>query len=206
MGFMTLGVGAGLQEPQLWPVLLPAVGLYALHHALAKSALFLGVGVIQASQARRLVLAGMALPAMALSGAPLTSGLSAKIALKNGLAGLPAPWAGLLPALLPLAALGTALLMARLLFLLARLPPHGGSGLVAPWWMLVASGVLLPWMQPSAAAGIAVWANAGWPILLAAVITALVAHRGMAAPALPPGDILLGLERGLQYLHRLMQR
>jgi len=29
MGFMTLAVGAGLLAPQLWPVLLPAVGLYA---------------------------------------------------------------------------------------------------------------------------------------------------------------------------------
>jgi formate hydrogenlyase subunit 3/multisubunit Na+/H+ antiporter MnhD subunit len=202
MGFMTLGVGAGLLAPQLWPVLLPAVGLYALHHALAKSALFLGVGVAQANAGRRWVLVGMALSALALAGAPLTSGLLAKTALKAGLAGLPAPWDALLPVLLPLAALGTALLMARLLFLLAHIQAHGGSGLAAPWWMLVALGTLLPWVLPSAV--MAAWPGALWPILLAAAIAALLVRSGLRARALPPGDILLVLERGLQYLRHLL--
>lgn len=198
MGFMTMGVGAGLLAPQLWPVLLPAVGLYALHHALAKSALFLGVGVIQTGADRRWVLVGMALPALSLAGAPLTSGLLAKTALKAGLAGLPAPWDALLPVLLPLAALGTALLMARLLLLLAHIQAHGGSGLAAPWWMLVALGALLPWIRP--AFNIGTWVSALWPILLAAAIAALFVRSGLRAPALPPGDILLFMERMLHHL------
>ena len=143
-------------------------------------------------------MAGMALPALALAGAPLSSGLLAKTALKTGLAGLPAPWDILLPALLPLAALGTALLMARLLWLLARMQAHGGSGLVAPWGMLVGLGTLLPWVLPSA--DMAAWPGALWPILLAAAVAALIARSGMRAPALPPGDILLIVERGLRFL------
>jgi formate hydrogenlyase subunit 3/multisubunit Na+/H+ antiporter MnhD subunit len=203
MGFMTLGVGAGLLAPQLWPVLLPAVGLYALHHALAKSALFLGVGVIQTGAARRWVLAGMALPALALAGAPLSSGLLVKAALKAGLAGLPAPWDSLLPMLLPLAALGTALLMARLLFLLlGRAQTQKGSGMAVPWGVLVVLGALLPWVQPSA--DIATWPSALWPILLAVAISALVARNVKRAPALPPGDILLIAEHVLRYLRRFL--
>lgn len=65
---------AGLLAPAAWPLLLPALGLYALHHALAKSALFLGVGLIQAHGVQRVRLVLLGLPALALAGAPLTSG------------------------------------------------------------------------------------------------------------------------------------
>jgi formate hydrogenlyase subunit 3/multisubunit Na+/H+ antiporter MnhD subunit len=49
MGFLTVGLGAGLLAPEAWPMLLPAVLLYAAHHGLAKGALFLGVGVAGAA-------------------------------------------------------------------------------------------------------------------------------------------------------------
>jgi len=45
MGFMLTGIGIGLSAPVAWPAALSAVLLYALHHGLAKGALFLGVGV-----------------------------------------------------------------------------------------------------------------------------------------------------------------
>lgn len=199
MGFMTQGVGAGLLAPQLWPALLPAVGLYALHHALAKSALFLGVGVIQTGTTRGWVLAGMALPALALAGAPLSSGLLAKTALKTSLAGLPAPWDGLLPVLLPLAALGTALLMARLLLLLAAELAHGASrGLAAPWWGLVFLGIALPrLLAPLPAMDLGALLTAIWPVLLATVLAWAAVRRGLTPPMLPAGDLVVPLERGL---------
>lgn len=102
MGFMTLGVGVGLAVPQSWPLLLPAVTLYALHHALAKSALFLGTGVALEAGGRPWVLAGLALPALAMAGAPLTPGWLAKVALKAGLRDLSTPWAELANTLIPL--------------------------------------------------------------------------------------------------------
>ena len=45
MGLMTMAVGLGMAWPQVWPAALSAVLIYALHHALAKGALFLGVGM-----------------------------------------------------------------------------------------------------------------------------------------------------------------
>jgi hydrogenase-4 component B len=201
MGFMTLGVGAGLAAPGLWPLLLPAVGLYALHHALAKSALFLGAGLIRVRGAHPARLVALAVPALALAGAPLSGGMAAKTELKIALADLAAPWPQLLAALLPLAAFGTALLMARLLWLAwhkSRNAPAAAAattGIDAPWLTLVLASAGLAW----AAAPPDAWAHAlraaplldaAWPPL-AATLLGLIAARGRwRAPALPPGDVL----------------
>ncbi len=208
MGFMTLGVGAGLAAPGLWPLLLPAVGLYALHHALAKSALFLGVGVAQARGGRPAVLAGLALPALALAGAPLTSGALAKVEMKVAVAALPGPWSVLLEGLLPLAAAGTALLMARLLWLAAR--QAGGAarpGLLAPWLAGLAAVAVLPgWLAAEGAwaraLGGGAWVAALWPLALAAALAWAALRRRWRAPAVPPGDVLPLLERAWAALRR----
>lgn len=204
MGFMTLGVGAGLTAPWLWPVLLPAVELYALHHALAKSALFLGAGVALQVGGRPWVLAGLALPALALAGAPLTSGWLAKAALKGGLAGLPAPWAELAGMLLPLAAVGTTLLMARLLWLVRSQNGKGqAAGLTPPWLAWTVVGLVLPWGLVSALALSAEWtglATATWPVLLGLVLAMIALRGSMHAPAIPPGDLVVPVERLLQVL------
>ncbi|MBK6864999.1 MAG: NADH/ubiquinone/plastoquinone (complex I) [Ideonella sp.] len=192
MGYLTLGVGAGLAAPQSWPLLLPAVCLYALHHALAKSALFLGVGVAKACGGRAWVLAGMALPALALAGAPFTSGMAAKLQLKAALPALPGFELG---AWLALAAVGTALLMTRLLLLLAAEVAHGGSwALALPWGALVVIGVTLPWVLVPALTAGALWA-AAWPVGLALVFAAVGLRLGIKAPQLPPGDLVVPLER-----------
>lgn len=197
MGYMSLGVGAGLVVPDLWPTLLPAVGLYAAHHALAKSALFLGVGVARAHGGRPWVLVGMALPALALAGAPLTSGMGAKLALKSALAGLPASWEALLSWWLPLAALGTALLMARLLLLVAAEPARSGAaGLASSWWALVFLGLGLPWVLHRVPDAGALW-TATWPVALALTLAAGAWRLGLHPPRLPPGDLILPLERWL---------
>ena len=57
-----------------------------LHHALAKSALFPGVGATgtaASARLRALFPIGQILPALALAGAPLTSGALAKLYLKE---------------------------------------------------------------------------------------------------------------------------
>jgi hydrogenase-4 component B len=216
MGFMTLGVGAGLSAPALWPLLLPAVGLYALHHALAKSALFLGAGLIRLHGARPARLTALALPALALAGAPLTSGMLAKTELKLALAQLAAPWPDVLAWVLPLAALGTALLMARLLWLLrdryAAAAPPAGSALApgrldTPWLLLVLASAGLAWaMAPQPlpqALSPGALLNAAWPPLAAATLGIVALRLRWRAPALPPGDVLLPLHWGLAYLKRL---
>ncbi|MFN3750294.1 MAG: complex I subunit 5 family protein [Thiobacillus sp.] len=210
MGYLSLGVGAGLLSPAAWPLLLPALGLYALHHALAKSALFLGAGLFHAHGANAPRRAALALPALALAGAPLTSGVLAKTGLKQALAALPGPWPDLVSALLPWAALGTALLMARLLWLAWRLAASDAAaatprGLLAPWLAAVLASALLPWGLASDEARrhaleLATLAAATWPPLAAvALATAAVVLR-LRAPALPPGDLLQPLAHGIERL------
>lgn len=213
LGFMTVGVGAGLLAPGLWLVLLPAVGLYALHHALTKSALFLGAGVVLHTGGRAWVLAGLALPALALAGAPFTSGWLAKSALKGGLAGLPAPWGDLMGLSLPLAAVGTTLLMARLLWLASRLPGRPGdtrfaaSGLAPPWLAWTVVGLILPWgLVPSALySGWTALTAAIWPVLLGVVLAMIASRLRMPVPAIPPGDLVVPVERMLRVLTRLQR-
>jgi formate hydrogenlyase subunit 3/multisubunit Na+/H+ antiporter MnhD subunit len=205
MGYMTLGVGAGLAEPALWPLLLSAVGLYALHHALAKSALFLGVGLLRVRGATPARLVFLALPALALAGAPLTSGILAKTQLKQALAGLAAPWPGLLAALLPLAALGTALLMARLLWLVREkypAPAASLTGLHAPWLLGVLASAALVWVvaPPTHVTRSEVLLDAAWPLLVAGILVWLALRLPLRAPGLPPGDILQPMQTCLARL------
>lgn len=195
MGFLTLGVGAGLAAPGAWPLLWPAVAFYALHHALAKSALFLGIGVADRFGATTWVLGGLALPAMALAGAPFTGGMLAKLELKAGLATLAAPWHDVIVVVLPLAAVGTALLMVRLFVLVAGRSASGGArhGLAVPWSMLLLAVTLLPWWQaadPAGALALDTLFGAGWPLIAALVLWRLArAWRGVW-PVIPAGDIV----------------
>lgn len=210
MGFLTLAVGAGLLAPQAWPLLLPAIGFYALHHALAKGALFLGEGVARRRGCDAPVWAGLALPALALAGAPLTSGALAKMQLLAALSGLPAP--GWLAWVLALAASGTALLMLRFLWLLWRgrgQGQGGGAGLLLPWLVLPAVISLL-WLAADAGAvarglsGAGLW-SAAWPPLLAAGLALLPWRRVGWLAAIPPGDVLLWLQRGAAWVRRFVR-
>jgi formate hydrogenlyase subunit 3/multisubunit Na+/H+ antiporter MnhD subunit len=201
MGFMTLAVGAGLLLPRAWPLLLPAIGLYALHHGVAKGALFLGVGVAQRFGRNGWVMAGLLVPALALAGAPFTSGALAKTALKIALADLPAPWPELLAWTLPLAAMGTGLLMVRLLLLTPRGSNQDeGISLLPPWLALLAAVAALAWLHADTGAVAAVLsgpgrASAAWPVLAAALLAYAAWRRGWRGPAIPPGDVLVWLER-----------
>jgi len=138
MGSMAIGTGVLLLMPSLAGVVLPAIALYALHHGLAKGALFLSVGVAgwtprgpsgasPPNPARRFptwwtpsVLIGASIPALALAGAPFTSGAGAKTALKGALGELGGPWYAILDPFLLVAAAGTTLLMIRFLFTLRQ--------------------------------------------------------------------------------------
>ncbi|MDP2367112.1 complex I subunit 5 family protein [Rhodoferax sp.] len=221
MGLMSVGVGAGLLAPQAWPALLPAVTLYALHHAFAKGLLFLGVGLAaRAAGAGPGILLGQLLPALSLAGAPLTSGALAKTHLKDALAMLPAPWPHWLAWLLPLAAVGTSVLMIRFLFITAgaRAPTQAvAPGLWRAWWLLwllwllgfawlahTVSWPRAPELLAQALAPGGLWSGL-WPVAAGALIVALVMlpplRRVLArVPPIPPGDLLLPIERALHWL------
>lgn len=224
MGFPLMGIGLALAEPTLWPWLGAAVALYALHHGLAKGALFLGVGMapeLTARGARRwLVLGGLLLPALALAGAPLTSGALAKGALKPFVIAAPGVLAGVLPLLLSLAAIGTTLLMAR--FLVVLWPQESSAHEIdARMWcgwglliagLLVCSAGILPFVgdgEPAAMSPGKFWA-AFWPVGVGVLLAVLIWRRpGRArrtAPLVPPGDLLVPLERALAPLAEFFAR
>lgn len=210
MGFVTVAVGVALTVPAAAPAAITAATLYAFHHALAKGALFLGVSLagVATPWARTVWMLGVALPALGLAGAPLTSGYAAKAALK---AALPAGFDGLAVAL-TLAAAGTSLVMLRTGWLLrgnAGGGVHGPNGAMWAGWGLLVALSLLGWPAVGRVADLwpttaGVWFSAIWPLLLGAALAVLVAAwRRRAAGgrdlAVPPGDLLaplLALARG----------
>ncbi len=212
MGLITIGVGTLLLVPENYvSVALTGVLLYALHHGLAKGALFLGVGLIGTS---RWVVAALLLPALALSGLPLTSGAIAKAGLKSGVEHLPDGWAGTLETLLPLAAVGTTLLMVRFLQLMWQRATNEkqAAPLLWPVWgaLLVAVAVVMPlWPDASYATSKSleaekIWVST-WPILLGVLLGAGFALLTRPMPALarftlPAGDVLPLMQRAPRWL------
>jgi formate hydrogenlyase subunit 3/multisubunit Na+/H+ antiporter MnhD subunit len=216
MGLITVLVGAGLLAPEHWPVAQTAILLYALHHGLAKGALFLGVGVAQAAgtRARGWVGLGLVLPALALAGAPWTSGALAKTALKSATGALSPAWMDWLSVLLPLAAVGTTLLMVRFLVVVwPREPDHGHltAGLWLPWTVLLGAVALTLPLWPSAAApnvNLTDWSktwSAAGPVLAGAFV-GLAVWKWKRPPArfpeIPAGDLLALLERSAAAFRR----
>lgn len=218
MGIMTVAVGGILLAPQTAQALALTVAFFALHHGLAKSALFLGAGLARAdlmAKGRRSLLWGLALPSLALAGAPLTSGMLAKSAMVAGGTALPDHWSRLLYVALPLASVATALLMARFLVLVSR-ERGSGRGRAAPlawlaWLAAVALVVTLPWrVRPTLShEPLLQQAVAGsWPIAVALLLAggALWAWRLLgrpSVPTIPEGDVLAPLEFVLTRLGRV---
>jgi formate hydrogenlyase subunit 3/multisubunit Na+/H+ antiporter MnhD subunit len=221
MGFLNVGIGIGLAAPEAGPLVTTSVVVYALHHGLAKGSLFLGVGVARSGTAaverRPAVAAGLGLGALALAGAPLTSGHVAKTALKEAAALAPGGWYGWLNVLLPLAAVGTTLLMGRLLWVvLGRELGSGGTekrGLWLPWALLLAATPVSVWIAPflfaleetgSWSISLEVLWTSAWPVALGLAILWLGRDllRGRETVRIPPGDLLVLGERALAAARR----
>jgi formate hydrogenlyase subunit 3/multisubunit Na+/H+ antiporter MnhD subunit len=205
MGFIMIGVGVWLLGGDLRETALIAVGLYAIHHALAKGALFLGVAFAGVNKAVPLLLL---LPALALAGLPLTSGSVAKAALKSLTDQLAGGWAEALSLGLSLAAIGTTLLMARFLWLIWHTPaPHKPMprSMWLTWFALLAcvAGLLFTLPQASTAVSESLKESkltaAVTPIAVGAAISALVAliaklgagRLTLRLPLVAAGDVLI---------------
>jgi len=197
MGVVTAVIGMGLTWAQNDGGI--AVAFYAAHHALAKGAMFLAVGVFAACGARwRLpVLAGTALVALGLAGLPLSGGALAKLAIKAPLGH------GAFAVLTTLSAAGTAALMFHFLQRLQQSFAHepdaaAAVGLILPWIGLVVSAFALPWLffsgliapDPDMFSAYALW-SAGWPIILGAAVWAAFATFGQSLKRIPEGDIVV---------------
>jgi formate hydrogenlyase subunit 3/multisubunit Na+/H+ antiporter MnhD subunit len=217
MGLMVAALGAILAAPAAAPALLPAIAIYAVHHGLAKGALFFAVGVVQArARGRQAALLIAAIAALAIAGLPLTAGALAKALLKYPLEDSGGEAAAAVAALLPWSAMATTLLMARFLHVLSRGEVHGGRPLPrieallwAPFALTAAASQLLPWAivvaDPELSAGPALAAAAlwegTWPMLLAAALAvlALAAQRReprWRLPRVPEGDLVALMPSG----------
>jgi formate hydrogenlyase subunit 3/multisubunit Na+/H+ antiporter MnhD subunit len=206
MGLLTAGLGIALAAPRLWPLLVPVLALFALHHALVKAALFLGVGVSRAGRLGRAVRPALLLLALALAGAPLTGGALVKLWLDEYVGLLPTLPADILAALLPATGVTSTVLMLRFVWLMRAEAP-GGEGvgrtrarpqaflvlsmlaLVSPWLLLAQWAPGIGWLALSP---YALWKTA-WPILLG-LLPALLLLRWPLRWHLPPGDLVVLLE------------
>ncbi len=193
MGLMTLTLGIGLGSPEDWPLLQSILLLFALHHALAKGALFQGLGV--AGRARL----GLWLPALALAGLPYTGGALAKSLLKEQVHLLPETWSGMAVWVLLLGSVGTTLLMARFLYLAWRDGDAVARTGPLSWWLLLSGMLLLPWLWPLPVERFNPFWGALWPILLGAglawlVYSGLFSQLFVRVPGIPPGDLLIPVE------------
>ncbi|MDQ2070694.1 complex I subunit 5 family protein [Natronospira bacteriovora] len=202
MGLISAGIGAALMDPAIAPALLAAVTLFALHHGLAKTALFLSVDMATERPvlARRLVW----LPAIALAGAPLSSGALAKVNLKSH-------WPDFLTGLEPLlliSSVATTLLLTRFLVLLWQSGNEAASdrdGVPAaiPWLLLLLAGLTVPWVATHGFAGLAPLSTTApfRPDYLLETLLPVVAGLMLATaawrlngerwrPNIPPGDLI----------------
>jgi formate hydrogenlyase subunit 3/multisubunit Na+/H+ antiporter MnhD subunit len=198
MGFIATVLGMALATGNGGATLTAA--FYAAHHVLAKGALFLAVGVVAASGARRWwpVLLPAALLALGFSGLPLTGGGLAKLAVKPPLGD------GVVSQLATLAGAGSTLLM---LHFIHRLRSSATSdvetvappGLAWPWLAMAFAAVAIPWVVfltvgigtlADALAPSALWA-ALWPVLLGGVLAVGLRRFAHHLPRVPAGDIVV---------------
>lgn len=187
MGLVSAVFGIVASQPQLAGAALPALVLFAVHHSLVKSALFLGIGAWERIGARTWLMIVLAVPALALAGAPLTAGAIAKEGLGGALAG-----AG--PDLLfMLSALGTALLMIRLFWLLRLRPARRASGGGATLTVAATAAALSLWL-PFTPADLSFSAGGVAPLAVALGLAAgfwtLTRSGALKLPRIPPGDLL----------------
>jgi formate hydrogenlyase subunit 3/multisubunit Na+/H+ antiporter MnhD subunit len=190
-----MGLTLGIAETPLH------AAFYALHHMLAKGALFLGVGLALASgpTGRALVLPLALLLALGFGGLPPTGGALAKAAVKPELG------EGLASAAAMLSAFGSTALMLHFVQRLraAMLAAPGATpswGLGGPWLLLGAAALFLPWALYDAVTGKApevIWTISTIAPVLAGAGFALFWNRIFPrVPEVPAGDVLVFAERG----------
>lgn len=192
ISYLLMIVALAWQDPQNLSLWIALLAFYAVHHGLAKGALFLGAGLTSGYQLARWQFALLFVPALALAGMPFTSGAVVKNLLKDSMNS--SLFEAYLP-LLTLASLATALLVIRALSCMWR--DQKQQGLLPAKNTQIYSCVLLslmpiviplswPLMHQSFiySFGLAsVW-ELLWPIALAAVIAIVFLFKPVRLPKL----------------------
>ena len=167
---------------------------------------------------------GTGIAALALAGAPFTSGMIAKTALKSTVDLLEGPWSEWLNFLLPFAAVGTSLLMICFLRLIRpdnSKDDHLSAGLWLPWMFLVFLVIFAVWYLAEARLAVSKALNpktlwvATWPVGLSVGLYSIFYFYGRKSERkiehiIPAGDILaifdrIPLETISNWLQKLLQ-
>ncbi|MDO5626696.1 MAG: complex I subunit 5 family protein [Mobilicoccus sp.] len=225
MGFLGAVVGVALARPDLAGACITAALIYAVHHGLAKGALFLGVSVWkrhaspQTPGRRLVVVAGLVLASLAVVGSPLSAGSVGKYAAKEAIKG-----ATILEVepydLLPWVATGSTLLLLRFAWILrgSDTEPTPERSELTAWSVLVLTSVSVPWLLSGAWVPLSdvpgldpvtLW-DATWPVLVGLAVGGLVwllARRrdwsaGLWRDRLPVGDVVVPVEAASRGLGR----
>lgn len=210
MGVVAAMVGAG------WIAGLPETprlaGLYAVHHALAKGALFLVVGAwaLAAPRHRRAFIAPIAVLSLALAGLPLTGGAVAKEAAKEAFAS--SPFATVLLVLATCSSIASAALMTRFVRRLAAEPAATDEGRSRSWWALAlpclalgVASIVAPWAIAFSSGSLASlgWKalsvggilSAAWPVAIGVFVAYAIGERLAGVRPRPEGIAMAVLER-----------
>ncbi len=191
MGLMSFLLGLALFDAALAKTALPGILMFVMHHGLAKAALFIGAGATKYARGQGagtfLLLAALALPALALAGAPFTSGIQIKYLMKE-LAST-GPMSSVTGLLLPLSSLGTTLLMTHFLCRIFQAMKPANKAYprdqALVWLVMVAASDGLPFvsvqgfeMLPSAwqADTDFIWGGL-WPVMLGVLIYPAIKSR-----------------------------
>ncbi len=212
LGILTTGVGVAFRNPEAWPLLLPALTLYAVHHGIAKGALFLSVGLgnrlAKPGIAGALLWLAVIMPALALTGIPITSGALAKSALKSAVADI--DW---LILVLPLSAVATSCLMMRFLGLLkehsakSEQSAVGIPGILAFGSLSVFVVLLLPLLPQSVGFSEKLYSlpvlwTAIWPVTLGAALYWILRKPLARTTPVPAGDLIVIIETCNRFLFK----
>lgn len=196
MGFIVAIIGMGIMVADESARL--AAAFYAARHILAKGGLFLAVGVLMASSAKRywIVFAPVALLALSFAGLPLTGGSLAKSVSKDVMGD------GLAYAIATLSSIATTLLMLHFLRCLKEnLSPIPNAsakiGQTLPWISLTIASFIIPIViyfhapdhkLADALQPYALW-SALWPVLVGILIACCVTRFKIPPIEIMPGDI-----------------
>lgn len=196
MGLLCAGLGVALAaapDAAALALLLAATALYALHHGLAKGAMFLAVDAVPGGPRWLSVVA--LLTALAIAGLPLTGGALAKAALK------PALPDGIVSLLFTLSAVTTTLLMLHAWRLIAHTAPKEAAGPRLPFLLLALAAPVASWAAAGALGLSTDWpspaklAEAAWPVALGAGIALAAWRTGRPWPwRAPEGDLVIPYE------------
>lgn len=201
MGIAIVAFGIASAAPDGLAVLAPAIALFAVHHALTKAALFFALAATPGRVSIALIIA----LSLTLAAAPLTGGALAKLWIEESVYALPGIWSELVHTLLPLTSAGTALLMARFVFLVRRRATMPSSDRTT-FLVLAVLALTVPWsiaMAMHPAPGRLIFAPAHlwtslWPLLAASALLAVAARASRSVdrrfPTVPAGDILILLQ------------